>query len=393
MRFYIACSANYVTGGTELLHQLSWHLSNRGVENYMLYRDVNPALSPTADVFVKYQVIPVSCFVDDESSVLVLPETMLEMVNLCLKGTIVIWWLSVDNYVEHYKHKIHQQGRIDVYGLKEKQNVVHFVQSRYAKEFVEKQLGVENASYLKDFINDDIIHIALQYNKQLPRENICLYNPKKGAENLKNIQNRCREDIEWIPLTGLSPNQVAMLMCRAKVYIDFGSHPGKDRIPREAAVCGCCIITNWVGSAAYSEDVGIPEKYKLSDMQDYDKVLDTIYDLVDNYQERVEEYKGYVTSILGEKEEFFKEVGNMLDIISVNCKGTMPHWKGNKYDALLESMQEMTSKIYSNYESAKGLYASQEVNLAISELLKVESSLSMLREASYMMINDMLLQE
>ena len=111
---------------------------------------------------------------------------------------------------------------------------------------------------------------------------------------MEGIRNRCREDIKWIPIIRLRADQVALLMCIAKVYIDFGPHPGKDRIPREAAVCGCCIITNREGSAEYSEDVGIPEEYKLFDMLNYDKVLDTIYDLIDNYDERVKEYEAYV---------------------------------------------------------------------------------------------------
>lgn len=393
MRFYIACPANHVSGGTELLHQLSWHLSNRGIENYMVYRNVNPVFAPTADAFVKYQVIPVSCVVDAESSVLVLPETMLDMINLCQKGTIIIWWLSVDNYLTFYKDKICQRNRFDIFDLKEKNNLVHFVQSKYAKEFVENRLGVENALYLKDYINDDIVRIALQYRKQLSRENICLYNPKKGAEKLDGIRNRCREDIEWIPIIGLRADQVAMLMCKAKVYIDFGTHPGKDRIPREAAVCGCCIVTNREGSAAYSEDVGIPEEYKLFDMLDYDKVLDTIYDLIDNYDERVKKYEAYVASILNEKDEFEKDVDNMLDFINTRSICTTPSWKGNKYDELLADMQEMVSQICSNYANAQILYADKKVDPAISELLKVESSLSMLREASYMIINDMLSKE
>lgn len=31
-----------------------------------------------------------------------------------------------------------------------------------------------------------------------------------------------------------------LTMRKAKVYIDFGFHPGKDRIPREAVMCGAC---------------------------------------------------------------------------------------------------------------------------------------------------------
>jgi len=33
-----------------------------------------------------------------------------------------------------------------------------------------------------------------------------------------------------------------------QVYIDFGHHPGQDRLPREAVQCGCVVITGKRGS-------------------------------------------------------------------------------------------------------------------------------------------------
>jgi len=43
-----------------------------------------------------------------------------------------------------------------------------------------------------------------------------------------------------------------------KLYVDFGKHPGKDRMPREAAVHGCCIITGRRGAAGNPFDIPIP---------------------------------------------------------------------------------------------------------------------------------------
>ncbi|MCX7738527.1 MAG: hypothetical protein N2Z80_03840 [Hydrogenothermaceae bacterium] len=55
------------------------------------------------------------------------------------------------------------------------------------------------------------------------------------------------------------------ILKKAKVYIDFGNHTGKDRIPREAAMLECCVITGRRGIAKYREDVPIPENYKIED--------------------------------------------------------------------------------------------------------------------------------
>lgn len=236
MRYFVMCPAYAVTGGTELLHQFCRHLNNKGIECYMLYKDAKPDLAPTPDAFMKYQVKAVTCFVDDSSSVLVLPETMIDSMSLCQRGKVVIWWLSAENYMLTYKAEIQKQNIIDIFGLRSNKTILHFVQSKYAYDFVKKHFEVESISYLSDYINDDIVNIALRFRKSLQRENICLYNPRKSNENLTEIQKRCREDIRWIALTGMSPDQLALLMCRAKVYIDFGWHPGKDRIPR-----GCCL--------------------------------------------------------------------------------------------------------------------------------------------------------
>ncbi len=40
-------------------------------------------------------------------------------------------------------------------------------------------------------------------------------------------------------------------MRKAKLYIDFGYHPGKERMPREACLLDCCLIIGKDGSAKY----------------------------------------------------------------------------------------------------------------------------------------------
>lgn len=66
MRFFIECPAYIATGGTELLHQFSKCLTDRGIENYMIYEGVNPetSVSPTPDSFQKYQVQYVDKYID-----------------------------------------------------------------------------------------------------------------------------------------------------------------------------------------------------------------------------------------------------------------------------------------------------------------------------------------
>lgn len=311
MKIYIACPAAAVSGGAELLHQFSQELTKRNVENYMLYYgDTNG--SPTPERYRKYNVKTAARYVDDADSVFVLPEVGVHEAIRCQKGKAAIWWLSVNNYIMCYRERF--STTFDIFNIARKENTFQFVQSQYAKEFLEKYFGIMDSSFLSDYINDEIIGHA-QMN-QYTRENICLYNPAKGLANVEPLIRNSRDGITWVPLQGYSPVEMADLMCRAKLYIDFGGHPGKDRIPREAAVCGCCVITNREGSARNAMDIPIPGKYKLEDTGNIPLTLDCIYDTLDHYEDRVGDFAAYRNCILNEKEQFCLEIDRFLEIMS-----------------------------------------------------------------------------
>ncbi|MCM1326545.1 MAG: hypothetical protein NC094_04455 [Bacteroidales bacterium] len=318
MRVFLVSYAGQATGGTELLHQFCRCLMDNGIESYMMYSNVQGVQCPTPEPFLKYGVKYVRQFVDADDTILILTEIQLQLVEMCKKGTVMVWWLSVGNYLGQYQEAIKNANHMDVFGLKLRKDIIHFVQSHYAKDFLEKEIGIKDSYFLMDYINDDIMQIATQYANTFEREDICLYNPKKGYEALKPLMEACRKDIQWIALEGYTPEEMAMLMCRAKVYIDLGGHPGKDRIPREAAICGCLVLTNRVGSAAYKEDVGIPECYKLENTEDVDAALHKLYELLDGYQEKAQEYSDYRASIANEKEEFMRDAKTAMTILK-NC--------------------------------------------------------------------------
>ena len=95
----------------------------------------------------------------------------------------------------------------------------------------------------------------------------------------------------------------------------MGNHPGKDRIPREAAYCGCCVITNRKGSAEYAEDVPIPEEYKISDEEDYETIINQIEYVMKNYDTVKEQYYPYIEKIKQEKKIFGNEVEEAVGIL------------------------------------------------------------------------------
>jgi hypothetical protein len=70
------------------------------------------------------------------------------------------------------------------------------------------------------------------------------------------------------------------------MYVDFGHHPGMDRIPREAAACGCLVLVGERGSASYFKDVPLTAEYKI-DLRnlDLDNLVHKIYKMMADYND------------------------------------------------------------------------------------------------------------
>lgn len=94
-----------------------------------------------------------------------------------------------------------------------------------------------------------------------------------------------------------------------KKMLDFGNHPGKDRLPREAAISGCCIITGKCGSAGNNIDVNIPDQFKFENSRhNIDIIIDTIKTCLDNYPDEFKKFEIYRKSIQEEYSLFISDV-------------------------------------------------------------------------------------
>lgn len=143
-------------------------------------------------------------------------------------------------------------------------DIEHFVQSEYARQFVKLNGVPEYKIFMvEDYLNQAFLSRAARIDLNR-KENIVAYNPKKGFEVTKQFID-IAPDISWRPIEKMTPEQVQELLARAKVYIDFGNHPGKDRIPREAAISGYVVITGRRGSAGNDIDINIPAEFKFDE--------------------------------------------------------------------------------------------------------------------------------
>lgn len=311
-KVYIVCPTKTATGGTELLHQLSEKLLELKINAQMFYIGTYEN-SNVQSRFEKYKKNISYEIEDNSNNLIIVPETQIRHLFKYKNIQKAVWWLSVDFYPGSFKMKsdlIHtivrriRDCKVKLYDKK----WIHFVQSEYARLYLieEREIDEKNIFPLSDYISDTFFDgINL---KGIERKNICLYNPKKGYKFTKKIINYCNE-VQWIPLINMTPIQMKKTMLSSKLYIDFGNHPGKDRIPREAALCGCCIITGKRGSAKNSIDVMIPDNYKFEDkLKNIKSIKEKIYEIMKDYDNDTHDFEEYRKKIENEEKEFCKDV-------------------------------------------------------------------------------------
>lgn len=312
MKFYILAPAKIISGGPELAHQMCAELLKNNQEAYMYYNYAlveGPVDVTCVDKFQKYGTSHVTSHeaADQKGNVVIIPEGLADRAKWFKNASVVLWWMSVDNYFRDC-------ADTDVSALDEIVTL-HLTQSEYAHDFLIKQnIASDKIMTVSDYISEMYGQFILPAEY---RKNIALYNPKKGFEELKPVID-ATPFMEWRPLVNLTEEEMIVLMQMSKVYVDFGNHPGKDRIPREAALCGCCVVTNRRGSAAYYEDVAIPDEYKVdTDCSDYVDIATSLIDKIcKEYSTLVSDFYPYIDATKKEKESFSLDIENFIRKVS-----------------------------------------------------------------------------
>ncbi len=310
--YYIVAPANSATGGPELLHQLAYKLKRYGKTVYMFYIPENYP-RPIHHNYKQYYLDFVREIEDNEQNVIIIPETKTELLLKYKKAKKIIWWLSVDNYflclpglkglinrlilkrLNSQKYLFFNKNLFEIADF-------HFVQSEYANACLNKN-GINNLGFLSDYLHESFINVKTELDF---KQNIVVYNPKKGADFTKKLIKNS-PNIKFIAIENMTREEVVKLLQKSKVYIDFGYHPGKDRIPREAAILGCCIITNKRGSAIFSKDIPIYEEFKFDD-NNFSSIREKIEDCFSNYFLNLEKFEYYRQEIKLQELVFDKQL-------------------------------------------------------------------------------------
>lgn len=277
----IVVSPRVVTGGPEALHQLVDELQRAGVEASILYWPLVEGAQTAVPEFAHYQAIVCSLSEHQlanlrEDSVVVIPETLADISNQFGRAKISLWWLSVDNFLHRLRpnritsflvalgwHEKQPFFSLFKFILRRKLGYVslHMTQSYYASSFVAR-LGF-TPFMLTDYVTlDTEISLKDRQISSLRESGLNIVSNGSKGIRLRRLFERRYPEFNIEPLRGLTKEQINRKMENADVYIDFGNQPGRDRMPREAALKGCVVFVNARGAASNKLDFVMSENFR-----------------------------------------------------------------------------------------------------------------------------------
>lgn len=325
-KIFILCPANLATGGPEALHQLCEALVNKGFMATICYTDYNKVKfeSPIHPAYVKYNVPFVFEIENSIENYVLFPETFTPSLWEKKYSNVnkIVWWLSVTNFKitfentkSHYESKFlyHLKKQFKEYPIptfKKLQDtkIKHIAHSYFSVDFL-RQNNISIVGQISDYMNEKFTTGESYIHK---KENNIIYNAFKNGEFLDKII-QLTKDINWIPIKDMTPQQVSETMQKAKVYIDFGYHPGKERMPREACLMDCCMIIGKDGSAKYKEDMPIPDNFHFEKKEELiTEISNKVRECINNYSTVIQMFQPYKKILLNEKEEFYNAIDTVF---------------------------------------------------------------------------------
>lgn len=342
MKIYLVLSVNSLSGGGNSMHQLAEILIKKNQECYLYFYDEFKGVSSKFD---KYKIPKVSKIEDNSENVIIVPETLVPFLNTVKNVKKVIWWLSFDFYyysfpekkiesflskyslpnffypfVEYYSRKTKKiPGFLfNPVDLKTEGNeIFHLYNCEYVKNnLLSWGISEKNMQYLCGPLEE----IFFKDEKKVKVDNLVLYNPAKGLDYTKKIIRKSKEEypnIKFKPLTDMNRLEFVQVIKSSKLYIDFGFFPGPERIPREAVMMNCNIMTSRLGAAQNQIDVPIPNYYKFEDNdENLPVIVDKISYLLSNYEKHISDFDEYREKIIKQKTRFDEDIDSFINILN-----------------------------------------------------------------------------
>ena len=276
MRIAVLYPRGQKTGGPEAMHQFVHELRQQSAEAFVCPHPSTERLA-RAEAFSAYNAPELRWGELREDDLLVGAEIYAHELLTAPTRNRVMWWLSVDNgdpfrFTLMVRDRFRRREstadgvpRLIVrlareqwwrWRIKRNRSIRHIAQSAYAAQFITRWTGRETP------VVSDYIVLAEPQELVTRNANRVAFNPAKGGALVAQVAAGL-DDLEFVPLTGMTPEAMVSALQSSAVYLDLGHHPGKDRIPREAAVLGCAVVVAARGSARLDDDVPLENRFKI----------------------------------------------------------------------------------------------------------------------------------
>jgi hypothetical protein len=315
----------YLNGGCEALHQLGFQIARHGGAVHMAYYGPYSGLeldgdvlrchfvaSPVGAYFARYQPRALREITLGPDTLLVFPEVLSALAATHDdRYRRALWWLSVDNAIEQNLALLDAGYRRNVFA---DPRLLHFHQSDYARAFLQANAATGYHA-LSDYTDPDFIRRSLDPADNKPisqRPDTICYFPNKGAALAAHFisgRDALHQNPEILPIRGMSKAQVRDALFGARLYLDFGNHPGKDRVPREAAIAGAVVMLHAAGAALNFPDHPLPAEYRFTEADISSGHLHRkVAAILDQPEAHFAAQRIYREAILHEQERFDLEV-------------------------------------------------------------------------------------
>lgn len=273
-------------GGIESLHQLA-HLINKikypvsvvYVPKYQNFSKTNFILNKNLK---NYKIRIKNKIIDNKNVLVIVPETFTGYLSKIYNAKKCIYWLSIDNYLFKKKKDasilnifinfissikfLSKYLSLDLYLPQltydriKRDKIFNLCQSRYAFDYLKKN-NMKNLNMIIDYIP---IRNFKKYKKKID----IILNSNKGYQFNELFKKQYNNILNIQYLKNLNLVQTQKVIAKSKLFIDFGNHPGRDRIPRETVIQKTNLFVMNRGSANYYQDVPISKYYKFDNYND-----------------------------------------------------------------------------------------------------------------------------
>ncbi len=335
-KIYIFCPTDVVSGGVNSLQILCNALVNNNIDAKIYY------IKPDEE-FINHAVIrsfntPYTTHIDDsDENLLIVPEAYIPVLHQYASIRKMIYWLGIYFYIKKPPHRFPLSIKIvrkifagysffgnpanGFHALTQRVNlwskkkdpvwssaIIHMTNSFYAADFL-KHMGINDAIVLHNPVREEFY---LQKTKPVKEKKI-LFGPGTPNRLIRKIR-KSFPDYECIRLRHIHPDDVHRLYTESMLFIELGDFAGRNRMPREAVLSGCVVITSRTGSAHYHSDLPLPDYYKINTGRVYlPELINKIYAVVNDYPLHYSNMHHYMESLINEKNNFRTEVASVFE--------------------------------------------------------------------------------